>query len=75
MVNQTPDEGYLSRATIGSRRISPVPDKGIWPEPKDPLQVGAAKTPPPETHLSPRRKSNPPLSSAKEESAIYGRSA
>ncbi len=30
MVNQTPDEGCLSRATIGSRETSPISDKEIF---------------------------------------------
>ncbi len=32
MVNQTPDEGCLSRATIGSRETSPTSAKEIYPE-------------------------------------------
>jgi hypothetical protein len=31
MVNQTPDEGCLSRATTGSRGISPILGEGIYP--------------------------------------------
>jgi len=32
IVNQTPDEGCLSRATIGNRGISPISDKDFYPE-------------------------------------------